>query len=106
ERLALVVEPLCFKLLAFTEPATFTKLRDKKKGLDTALVALRDAGRSRYNLHLTRQQFEATEGWSQRSSYENAVRDVLPARLGVAHAAPAVDPNQWQSSMAVILGLI
>lgn len=106
DQLALCVEPLCYKVLAFTEPATFTALYGKKKGLDTALTALRKAERSRYTLTLTAKQFESTEGWSERTSYENAVRDVVPARLGVAHAAPAVAPDQWQSSMAVILGLV
>lgn len=105
QQLVLLVEPMCFKMLAMLEPTTFASLAKKKKGLDTGLVALSGAGRSRYNLQLSPAEFERVEGWSDRTSYEYAVRDVVPFRLDVAHRATEVPTGLWRSTLAVMLGL-
>ncbi|MBL8943389.1 MAG: HsdR family type I site-specific deoxyribonuclease, partial [Myxococcales bacterium] len=54
--LVMLVEPLCFKVLAMLEPEALTKLGGaagkRKKGLGAALEVLRKQGRSRYTLDL------------------------------------------------------
>ncbi|MEX1364815.1 MAG: DEAD/DEAH box helicase family protein, partial [Nannocystaceae bacterium] len=106
EQMSSVVEPTFYKVLSHTEPDAFHELRNKRSSLTAAITKLMDLGRSRYRLKLSSKQFEQIEGWEDRTSYENAVRDTVPARNRAAHDAAAVEPNQWLSSAAMILGLV
>lgn len=106
DKLVLQLEPVIYKLLAILEPARFASLLKKKKGLATGLQALIDAGRSRYTLQLTDDEFQRAEGWAKRTSYENTVRDVVIARLDVAHRSVVTSPTLWQSAVVFLLGLV
>jgi hypothetical protein len=103
--LVLLVEPLCFKVLSMLEPAALAGMGKKKRGLAAALLVLCDLGRSRYTLKLTPEEFERPDGWPARTSYENAIRDVVPFRLDTAHRAAEVAPDLWRSTLTVMLGL-
>lgn len=105
DKLILQIEPAIFKLIAMVDVARFAQLVKKKKGLDVGLRALIELGRSRYTLNLPQAEFEKKEGWEQRTSYENTVRDIVPARLAVAHGSTAPSPTLWQSATAFLLGL-
>src|SRR5213076_1234940 len=91
---------------AVLEPSAYAEVREKKKGLDVGIRVLMQRGRSRYNLKLTPDQFSKAEGWESRTSYENAIHDVLGARLDAAHRSVKVAPHLWGSTLAVILGMI
>lgn len=106
DKLILQIEPAIYKLLAIVEPARFAELAKKKKGLDVGLRALMELGRSRYTLTLPEAEFEKVEGWETRTSYENTVRDIVPARLDVAHRSIAPAATLWQSAVAFLLGLV
>jgi len=105
QQLVLLVEPMCFKTLAMLEPVALDAMPKKKRGLGAALTVLAQRGRSRYTLTLTPEEFERREGWEARSSYENAIRDVVPFRLDAAHRAADVEPDLWHSTLATMLGL-
>lgn len=106
DKLVLQLEPVIYRLLAILEPARFNALSKKKKGLATGLQALIDAGRSRYTLKLPEVEFQKAEGWDTRTSYENTVRDVVEARLDVAHRSVATSPTLWESAIVFLLGLV
>ena len=105
DKLILQIEPAIFKLLAMLDAARFAELLKKKKGLDVGLLALIELERSRYTLDLPKAEFEKQEGWDQRTSYENTVRDIVPARLAAAHGSTAPSETLWQSATAFLLGL-
>lgn len=106
EKLVLQVEPFIYKLLAVLEPEAYAELKEKKKGLDVGIRALMEHGRSRYNLKLSPEEFSKADGWDSRTSYENAVHDVVGARLDAAHRSVKVAPHLWASVLAVMLGCI
>ena len=106
DKLVLQLEPFLYKILSIVEPETYAALASKKRGLDVALIALRDSGHSPYTLRLSREEFERREGWEGRSSLENAVHDVVPARLDVAHRSVSPEPRLWESAVAFLLGVV
>jgi type I restriction enzyme R subunit len=106
EKLTLSIEPAIYKLLALFGRSKFDQLYGKRKGLATGIYALMEIGRSRYRLKLSPEEFEVREGWDARSSYENAMRDVVPARNVAGHEAAEVPLSLWQSTVAVLLGMI
>jgi type I restriction enzyme, R subunit len=106
EKLVLQVEPFVYKLLAVLEPAAYAEMKEKKKGLDVGIRVLMEHGRSRYRLKLTPEEFASTEGWDARTSYENAIHDVMGARLDAAHRSVKVAPHLWRSTLAVMLGMV
>lgn len=106
DKLLLSVESVVYKILALCEPVKFQELHGKKKGLDTGIYGLIDCKRSRYTLKLSKQEFESEAGWEARTSYENAVHDVVPARNKVGHESPELAKHLWESTTAMILGLV
>lgn len=106
DTLVLQVEPVVYKLMAVVEPIDYQKLAKKKKGLDTGLLKLRDADRSPYTLKLSHEQFIDRSGWEARTSYENAVRDVVGERLEAAHKGAGAGAPLWPSTIVMLLGLI
>lgn len=98
------VEPLLTKLLAVLEPSSWLRLHRGRRGLPDCLRALQAAGRSRYTLNLSSADFMRLEGWTTRTSFENSVRDVVPARIRDAHGAPEL--HVWKSCLALMLGMI
>jgi type I restriction enzyme R subunit len=109
EKVVLSVESVVYKLLALYETNKYSELRPgnkKKKGLDAGILALIECGRSRYKLKLSPEEFKKKEGWSHRTSYENAVRDTVPARNQAGHESPAFQHRLWESAVAMILGLL
>lgn len=106
DKLVLQLEPAVYKLLALVAPEKYAELKKKKKGLDAGMLALIDLGRSRYTLKLSKSEFEQREGWAERSSYDNCVRDVMEARVDAAHLSVAQAPTRWESAVAFLLGLV
>lgn len=106
DTLVLQVEPVVYKLMAVVEPVDYQKLAKKKKGLDTGLLKLRDADRSPYTLKLSHEQFIERAGWDARTSYENAVRDVVGDRLEAAHKGAGAGATLWPSTIVMLLGLV
>ncbi len=92
--------------MAYVMPAEATKLADTRKGLSTLVMALQKKGRIAYDLKLSAKEFEAEEGWEKRSSYNNAVRDVVAVRIAEAHMAPKRDKELWHSALVMMLGVV
>lgn len=92
---ALLLEPFLTKVLAVLEPDKLTALAKKRKklvGLSALIELLAECGRSpidRSVIDLPAEEFESPKGWDQRSTLDNALRDVLRVRIDVAHKAPA-----------------
>ena len=106
DQLVMQVEPMIYKLMSVVEPEIFAKLTEKKKGLASGLSALIKVGRSRYALRLKDEAFKQLEGWEDRTSYENAVRDVVGDRLSAAHTGAGAGAGLWPSMMVMLLGLV
>ena len=100
------VEPLLFKVMALLEPERTKAIVGKGRGLGGLVTELKKVGRIPYDLDLTPEQFEALDGWSERSMYNNAVRDVMGVRIQEAHKAPQQNRELWSSALAVMLGVI
>ncbi|WP_147470327.1 hypothetical protein [Corallococcus sp. AB049A] len=106
EQLIMTLEPFCMKVLALLESVTFKGMATKKGGLATAIATLQQHKRIPYTLNLKPEDFERPEGWDARNSYENVVRDVLPARLDKAHRATAPSMHLWMSAVAFLAGCV
>lgn len=106
QQLVMTLEPFCMKVLAVLSAAVFAKAREKKRGLGAVIAMLQSESRIPYRLSLSSEDFERTEGWDARTSYENAVRDVMPARLDAAHRAKAPTDHLWMSAFAFVLGIV
>lgn len=107
-RFVLSVEPFMFKVLAMIDRERCEKIyaKAKKKGLVTAIATFQRGDRIPYDLHLTDEEFKGHEGWAERPSYANALKDVIATRHAVAHHATKIDFDTWTSGMAVILGVV
>lgn len=105
-QLVMQVEPFLYKLLGTIEPELYRKLKRKKKGLVAGLFEMIKRGQSPYTLKLSDSEFSKLEGWEQRSSLENAVRDVVGTRLEIAHDSKDLPDKVWRSSMAFMLALV
>jgi type I restriction enzyme R subunit len=101
-----VVEPFFYKVLALTDPKEFEKLAGKKQGLTAIIRKLQLLKRIPYEVELSDAEFRKLEGWELRTSYENAVRDVLPARLAEAHEAKETDADVWYAAFVLLLGVV
>jgi hypothetical protein len=102
--LLLSVEPIFYKFLAIFQEDEHRRLAGK--GLVTVLVSLRRSGCLPCFENLSDKNFQSPIGWQDRSSYHNALRDVVPGRLDEAHSAKHSNPNVWTSVVVVILGLL
>ena len=100
------VEPLLFKLWGLLEPERAQALLTKKKGLAAIVADMQSSDCIPYQLQLSDAAFRSDEGWSERSAYANALRDVLRRRNAQAHKAPKSEVGVWYSAMAVMLGAI
>jgi hypothetical protein len=106
EQLVLSLEPFCMKILSLLEPERFLELHEGKQGLACSIKELQNCARIPYDSKLSSTNFESPEGWELRSSYDNAVRDVVPARLGSAHGAPYHGAQLWHSAVVFFIGII
>ena len=104
--LILSIEPFCCKIFALLEPSRFETFKDNKKGLGTIIKELQNFGLIPYKLKKTNAEFEQTVGWDSYNSYDNAVRDIMPARLDTAHRATAKSSTLWESAAVFIVGII
>lgn len=102
--LLLSVEPLFQKFLAVFDEEDSRRMASK--GLGAALVHLSRKGRLPPIERLDEEAFKAPDGWQDRSSYHNALRDVLPGRLDGAHRAMHANPQTWASVVVTVLGLL
>ena len=100
------VEPLLLKVLGYLEPTLAGDILNKRTSLASIIRSFSAAGRIPYENNLTPAEFEGMEVWPNRSSYDNALRDVVGTRHDQAHAAPEVDERLWRSAMVVMLGVI
>lgn len=107
-QLVRTVEPFFFKVLALTDPKAFEKLfvGKKKPGLVAVIEKLQSLQRIPYGVKLSPDDFEKLEGWEERTSYENAVRDVVPVRLAESHWAKESDADVWYSAFVLLLGVV
>ncbi len=108
DQLMLQVEPFLAKLLALLEPEKYAEILGggKRAGLGQLIRVLVKCGRIPYDLELSDEEFKAEEGWGERTSYENALRDCMAKRLDAAHRAMDTEERLWQSPVALLLGLI
>ncbi len=100
------VEPLLLKVLGYLEPKLAEDIVNKRTSLASIIQSFSRTGRIAYENDLTNDEFEGTEVWPNRSSYDNALRDVVGIRHDQAHAAPEVDERLWRSALVVMLGVV
>lgn len=95
------VEPLVAKCFSLLAPEHY----EANAGLGQLVSDLRKVGLFPFPA-MTQAAFESEVGWDTRSSFENAVRDVIPVRNDAIHRAPTLDARFADSSLVVVLGLI
>jgi type I restriction enzyme R subunit len=100
-----MVEPFLKKVLCLVAPKEYKKLAKSKKGLAAVIRCLQDLKRIPYLSHLTSEEFEKLQGWELRTSYDNAVRDVVPARISTTHHAQELPLEVWYSAFVLMLGV-
>lgn len=126
KQLVLQIEPFVYKLLAVFEPELFRNLAEGNRGLGAGIAKLISTDRIPFD-GMSDEAFRSKEGWGTRSSFANALRDIVPARLMTAHQANALTSKSgkrealeeyveesidrrhsplWESCLAVMLGLV
>ncbi len=96
---AMTPEPFLVKLFMLINPQKLIELLQKKPnpGLSTLIVAMHKCHFSPIEdelLKLSDCEFRGLEGWNERSTLSNAVRDVLASRNSFSHLAPNTGPDE------------